>query len=64
VTAKPRQRCGGVFQVDAEVPADHSGRRACVCGLLGTPGDPHHTMPDAGGPDVQQLRAGDTGGEG
>jgi hypothetical protein len=42
----PQQRCGGVFTADPDVPADHRGRRACVCGLLGEPGDPHHTLPD------------------
>jgi hypothetical protein len=50
----PQQRCGGVFTADPDVPADHRGRRACVCGLLGEPGDPHHTLPDV--PEQAEVR--------
>lgn len=46
MTAKPRQRCGGIFMPDPDVPPDHNGRQACRCGLLGTPGDTHHTAPE------------------
>lgn len=67
MTAKPRTP-PHVFTADPDLlphPADLERRAVCLtCRLLGEPGDPHHTMPDPGGPDVQQLRAGDTGGEG
>jgi len=45
---KPAHRlvCGGVFQPDDDLPADHQGRRTCRCGLLGEPGDAHHTVPE------------------
>lgn len=35
-----------VFVVDPDVPADHQGRHACRCGLIGEPGDAHHTLPE------------------
>lgn len=54
MSTKPPQRCGGVFTADPDVPADHRGRRACVCGLLGEPGDPHHTLPDV--PEQAEVR--------
>jgi hypothetical protein len=34
------------FVTDPDVPPDHLGRGACRCGLVGRPGDAHHTMPD------------------
>jgi hypothetical protein len=43
-----------VFTADPDVPPDHRGRRACVCGLLGEPGDPHHTLPDV--PEQAEVR--------
>jgi hypothetical protein len=58
VTAKPRLSCGGIFTADPGVPPDHNGRQACRCGLLGTPGDAHHTVP-APVPDVRGLAAGE-----
>lgn len=56
--------CGGVFQPDPDMPADHRGRLACVCGLLGEAGDAHHTpavVPE--GADSRQRAAGKDGGE-
>jgi hypothetical protein len=46
VTAKPRRVCGGIFRPDPDLPADHNGRWTCHCGLLGAPGDAHHTAPE------------------
>lgn len=42
---KPRVR-PHPFVRDLDVPADQKGRGACRCGLVGEPGDTHHTMPD------------------
>lgn len=43
--AKPKL-CG-LFTPDPAVPPDHNGRQACArCGLMGEPGDAHHTLPD------------------
>jgi hypothetical protein len=39
--------CGGIFRPDPDLPADHNGRWTCHCGLLGEPGDAHHTVPEA-----------------
>ena len=39
--------CGGIFTPDPDLPADHQGRRTCRCGLLGEPGDAHHTVAEA-----------------
>lgn len=50
-----------LFQPDPDVPADHQGRHACRCGLVGRPGDAHHTLPAGPETDVQQLRAGKDG---
>lgn len=60
---KPAHRvCSGVFQADPDVPADHQGRRTCVCRLVGEPGDAHH--PDVDLVEDGQMRAaGETGGE-
>lgn len=43
MTARPSPH---PFVADPELPADMNGRRVCRCGLLGTPGDAHHDMPD------------------
>jgi hypothetical protein len=58
VTAKPKLICGGIFTPDTDIPPDHNGRRTCRCGLLGEPGDAHHTVPEAV-PDVRGLAAGE-----
>jgi hypothetical protein len=64
VTAKPRLSCGGIFTPDPDVPADHNGRRTCVCHLTGQPGDAHHTLPPTPDfADARQLAAGEDGGE-
>ena len=53
-----------VFLLDPDVPADPLDQRvpparACrSCGLLGRPGDAHHTMP-AAVPDAQSRAAGE-----
>jgi hypothetical protein len=52
-----------LFVADPDVPPDQSGRATCRCQLVGEPGDAHHTLPDAPVRDVQQLRAGEDGGE-
>jgi hypothetical protein len=54
-----RRVCGGVFTPDPALPADHRGRRTCVCGLIGEPGDAHHTPAAAAEQDAQQLAAGE-----
>jgi hypothetical protein len=47
------------FQADPEMPADPiTGDRVCRCGLVGRPGDAHHTMPDPV-PDAQSAAAGE-----
>lgn len=55
--------CGGIFTPDPDVPADQKGRLTCRCHLVGEPGDTHHPETGAAGLDVQQLRAGEGGGE-
>lgn len=55
--AKSRQR-PHPFVRDHDVPPDMDGRGACRCGLVGEPGDAHHTLPDAP-EDVQQRAAGE-----
>ena len=60
----PHRVCGGLFTPDTTLPADHNGRLTCRCGLVGEPGDAHHTLPDVPETDVQQLAAGEDGGEG
>ncbi len=35
-----------LFVADPDVPPDQAGRGACRCGLVGEPGDAHHTLPD------------------
>jgi hypothetical protein len=60
-----KQRCGGVFVADLDVPPDpldRTGRRVCRCGLLGEPGDAHHTLPEPVA-DARQLAAGEGGDE-
>jgi hypothetical protein len=48
-----------LFQADPDVPADPiRGLHACRCGLVGKPGDAHHTLP-APVEDVQQRAAGE-----
>ncbi len=59
----PPRVCGGVFQPDPELSTDVNGRATCRCQLPGEPGDAHHTLPEPVR-DVQQLRAGEDGGEG
>lgn len=58
---KPTQHrvCGGIFTPDPDLPADHNGRRACRCGLVGEPGDAHHTLPPAPEEDAQSRAAGE-----
>lgn len=59
MTAQKR-RHPHLFIVDPDVPADHKGHGACaVCGLMGEPGDAHHTLPEAPTEDVQRLAAGE-----
>ena len=61
---KPAHRvCGGVFKADPDVPADHQGRRTCVCHLVGEPGDAHHTLPPPVA-DARSAAAGEKGDEG
>jgi len=57
---KPAHRlvCGGIFTPDPDLPADHQGRRTCRCGLLGAPGDAHHTVPEVE-PDARSAAAGE-----
>ena len=57
-----KQRCGGIFQPDPDVPADPvTGQVFCRCGRAGEAGDAHHTLPVV--PlDVHQLRAGESAG--
>lgn len=50
--------CGGIFTPDPDVPPDHHGRQACRCGLVGAPGDAHHTVPEPV-PDARGLAAGE-----
>jgi len=38
-----KQRCGGVFTADPDIPADpldRGGLRYCLCGLRGKAGEP------------------------
>lgn len=61
-SAKPTQRCGGIFQPDPDVPADPlTGDVYCRCGLAGEAGDAHHPLPDAPDDDVQRRAAGERG---
>jgi hypothetical protein len=54
--SRVKQRCGGLFTADPDVPADQNGRQVCRCGLLGEAGDAHHTLPDAGPEQAAHLR--------
>lgn len=57
-----KQRCGGLFSPDPDVPADpldQAGLSFCLCGLRGKPGDAHHALPDAPLDDVQRRAAGE-----
>jgi hypothetical protein len=59
--AQPAQHriCGGIFTPDPERPAEpFTGRKTCRCGLVGQPGDTHHTVPEPT-PDVRGLAAGE-----
>lgn len=58
----PSLVCGGIFQPDPDLPADHRGLSTCRCGLVGEAGDAHHTPADDV-PDVQRRRVGEDGGE-
>ena len=62
---KPAQhlRCGGVFPPDPDLPADHQGRRTCICHLVGQAGDAHHN-PVPAVEDGRMRAAGERGGEG
>lgn len=53
-----------LFDRDPDVPPDHQGRGACRCGLIGRPGDAHHTLPPGPDVDARELAAGEKGGEG
>jgi hypothetical protein len=60
--SKLKQRCGGIFQPDPDVPADPLDRTAaryCMCGLRGEPGDAHHTLPDVPAQVEHRRRAGE-----
>jgi hypothetical protein len=59
--AKPAQHriCGGIFTPDIDMPAEpFTGRKTCRCGLVGQPGDTHHTVPEPT-QDVRGLAAGE-----
>ncbi len=59
MTAKPKSAVRPhLFVPDPDVPADHNGHRACRCGLIGQPGDAHHTLPDPP-PDARSAAAGE-----
>lgn len=65
MTARAQRVCGGVFTADPAVPPDPlTGRRACVCRLVGEPGDAHHTLPDVPEQQESRRRAGDDSDEG
>jgi hypothetical protein len=49
-----------LFVPDPAIPPDHHGRRGCTCGLMGHPGDPHHTVDDQAVEDGQRRAAHDT----
>ncbi len=51
MTAKSKVR-PHPFLPDPDIPADQAGRLVCRCGLVGEPGDAHHTMPEP----VQDVR--------
>jgi hypothetical protein len=44
-----------IFTPDPDIPADMNGNRVCRCGLVGKPGDAHHTLPEP--PDDARSRA-------
>jgi hypothetical protein len=52
-----------ILDPDPAIPPDHNGRRGCTCGLMGRPGDPHHTVDDQA-EDGQRRAAHDTDEEG
>lgn len=58
MTRRPKPH---LFTPDPDVPADPITRlRACRCGLVGEPGDAHHTLPPAPAEaDGRQRAAGD-----
>jgi hypothetical protein len=59
--AQPAQHrvCGGIFTPDPDMPDEpFTGRKTCRCGLVGQPGDTHHTVPEPV-PDVRGLAAGE-----
>lgn len=51
-----------VFREDTTLPPAQDGRKVCRCGLIGQPGDAHHTMPEPT-VDARSMAAGE-GGEG
>lgn len=61
MTAKSRVR-PHLFVPPPPDELDHNGRGACQrCGLVGEPGDAHHTLPPAPeAADARELAAGDT----
>lgn len=54
-----RLACGGIFIADPDIPADHRGRRTCWCGLVGRPGDAHHSPEVPAEADHGQRAAGE-----
>lgn len=64
--AKPTAHrvCGGIFTPDQTVPGDPiTGQQVCRCGLLGEPGDAHHTLPDRPAEaDARERAAGESAG--
>lgn len=57
---KPSKVAPHPFAADPDVPADSRGHQVCRCGLIGEPGDPHHTMPERPPEaDARELAAGD-----
>lgn len=55
----PHRVCGGIFTPDPDIPADHRGLRTCRCGLVGKPGDAHHSPEVPEGADHGQRAAGE-----
>lgn len=48
------------FVADPEVPADYTGRGACLtCHLIGQPEDAHHALPEPPEVDAASLAAGE-----
>lgn len=47
------------FTVDADLPPTLDGRHVCVCGLVGTPGDARHRLPEVAEQSEHRRRYGD-----